>query len=215
MNIAIMQPYLFPYIGYWQLMNVADKFVLLDDVNYIKRGWINRNKLRSGRFTIPLKEASQNKKIRELSVVGDHTAFYRALEVTYKNAPYYNEVRPLLDLHGEKISSVVYHSIKNINDYLGIRTEIVSSSSLYNNQNLSGQQRIVHICLLEQGKTYINPINGWDLYNDALFKQYGLKLTFLKSRVDNNLSIIDLLMHNSKEEVQSLLQQYEFISKTL
>jgi len=215
MKIAVMQPYLFPYIGYWQLINVVDKFVLYDDVNYIKRGWINRNKLRSGRFTIPLEGASQNRKIRELRVLGDHDAFYRALDVTYKFAPYYADVRPMLDLEGEYITQVIYNSIKRIKDYLGIKTYIVPSSELYNNSNLTGEQRIAHICILEGADVYVNSINGYDLYHDHTFRQYNIDLRFLKTKVENNLSIIDLLMHKSVAEIRQMLLNYEFVSKTL
>lgn len=215
MTVAIMQPYLFPYIGYWQLMNIADKFVLLDDVNYIKRGWINRNKLRSGRFVIPLRECSQNKKINELCSTMEHDSFYRTLDVTYKHAPYFKEVRPVLELEGEKISGIIYNSVKKVNRYLGIGTHVVSSSSIYNNSDMSGEHRIAHICILEQAKTYVNPINGYDLYNDGLFKQYGINLRFLKSRVENTLSIIDLMMHKHPEEIKTLLSNYELISKSL
>nr|WP_310590339.1 WbqC family protein [Dyadobacter sp. NIV53] len=74
MTIAIMQPYIFPYIGYFQLINAVDKFIIYDDVNFINKGWINRNNiLVSGQahlFTIPLKDASQNKLIHEVELIG-------------------------------------------------------------------------------------------------------------------------------------------------
>lgn len=218
MKIGIMQPYLFPYIGYWQHINSVDKFVLFDDVNYIKRGWINRNKLRSGRFTISLQGASQNRKIRELVTTGEYDAFYRALDVTYRHAPHWNEVRPLLELNVmgvEYISKIVYMTVKRICHYLDIKTHIVPSSEIYNNETLSGQQRIAHICILEGADMYVNPINGWELYDDALFSQYNIKLRFLKNREESNLSIIDHLMHKSKDEIKQMLNNYEFISKTL
>ncbi len=83
MKIAIMQPYIFPYIGYFQLIHAADVFVFYDDVNYINRGWINRNRiLLNGKdqlFTIPCKEASQNKLIKDIEVLADKKAFQKML----------------------------------------------------------------------------------------------------------------------------------------
>ena len=64
MKLAIMQPYIFPYIGYFQLINAVDKFVIRDDVNFIMRGWINRNRIlvndSDSLFSIPVEKASQN-----------------------------------------------------------------------------------------------------------------------------------------------------------
>lgn len=213
--IAIMQPYIFPYIGYWQLIAAVDKFIILDDVNYIKRGWINRNKIRSGRFIIPLQESSQNKLIKDLYIHGDCEDFYKSVRNTYQYAPYFQEVWPLLNIPGTMISNAIYWTINNICKYLEIKTDIVPSSTVYNNKDIKGQQRIAQICIMEQATRYINPINGFDLYDEPMFSQYGIELRFLKTKIQNNLSIIDILMHNSKEQVQKMLTEYELISKTL
>ena len=91
MRIAIMQPYTFPYLGYFQLINAVDTFVFYDDVNFIKRGWINRNNIlvngQGSLFTIPLLKASQNKQINEVEVVFDEkwkNQFFKSIEYNYK-----------------------------------------------------------------------------------------------------------------------------------
>ena len=103
MKIAIMQPYFFPYLGYWQLMNIVDKFVIYDDVNYIKRGWINRNRiLVEGKpfyIHVPVMKASQNKIINEMEVFVDSSLRKKELktiELAYKKAPFFDSVYPLI-----------------------------------------------------------------------------------------------------------------------
>ena len=99
MKIGIMQPYFFPYIGYWQLLNAVDKYVIYEDVNYIKGGWINRNRIlingEAKYFNVQLKDASPNKKINEIHVSNDAITkrkMLNTLEMNYKKAPYFNEV---------------------------------------------------------------------------------------------------------------------------
>src|SRR5690606_3799363 len=98
MKIAIMQPYLFPYLGYFQLINAVETFVFYDDVNFIKRGWINRNQIlvdnKAALFTVPLKKASQNKLINEIDMAIDEkwlSQFFKTIEQNYKNAPYFDD----------------------------------------------------------------------------------------------------------------------------
>ena len=90
MKVAIMQPYLFPYIGYYQLIKAVDSFVLLDDVNYIKKGWINRNRiLLNGSphlFTMPLEKASQNKKNCDLCLKGEFGTWIERFLITFQHA---------------------------------------------------------------------------------------------------------------------------------
>ncbi|MBO9636811.1 MAG: WbqC family protein, partial [Siphonobacter aquaeclarae] len=176
MKLAIMQPYLFPYIGYFQLLKTVDKFVLYDDVAFINRGWINRNKvLVNGKeqlFTIPLREASQNKKILEIDI--DDTQKWRdkllkTLQQSYKKAPQYAAVYPvieeILQTPATRIADLIAVSITLLANYLSISTEIVPSSTIYANQHLKGPERILDICLQEGASEYINPIGGMELYD--------------------------------------------------
>lgn len=232
MKLAIMQPYIFPYIGYFQLIKAVDKFVIYDDVNFINRGWINRNRIlvngKDSLFTIPLKEASQNKLINEIEVNWDDawkSKWLKTLEQSYKKAPYFQQVRPIIEqtLEQEKtiFSEIIVENLKLINAYLGITTEIISSSSIYQNTELKAQTRIVDICLQEKANHYINPIGGLELYQKEVFEEQGMQLNFIKSKpvqypqLKNDfvpwLSIIDVLMFNSVEQIQTFLDSYELV----
>lgn len=229
MTLAIMQPYLFPYIGYFQLLNAVDKFVIYDDVAFINRGWINRNSiLNNGKaqlFTVPLKEASQNKLIHEISIDTDQKwrdKLLKTIQQTYKKAPHFAAVFPLVEAiflqQESNISTYIYQSITTICEYISISTPLVESSQIYNNQHLKAQERILDICLQEKANHYINPIGGRELYSKELFAEHGIQLNFIRSeKVEyaqfNNefvpwLSIIDIMMFNSKEEIQKLLKTY-------
>lgn len=100
MKLAVMQPYIFPYIGYFQLVSVVDKFVFYDDVNFINRGWINRNRIlinsSANYFTVSLNKASQNMLINEVQVLNGSLSLVKTMEMAYKRAPYFNEIMPLI-----------------------------------------------------------------------------------------------------------------------
>ncbi len=232
MKVAIVQPYLFPYIGYFQLINAVDKFVLFDDVNYIKRGWINRNNIlvsgKSHLFSIPLKEASQNKRINELELSAETKwkgVLLKTIELNYKNAQQFETVFPvvknIIDFDEPRLNIFIQNSIEVLVNYLEIKTEIIKSSSVYNNQNLKGAERIAHVCKQETADIYVNPIGGMEIYNKDFFAEKGISLKFLKSRNINYpqfkndfvswLSIIDVMMFNTPEKISELLNEYDFV----
>jgi hypothetical protein len=232
MKLAIMQPYLFPYLGYFQLIAAVDKFIVFDDVNYINKGWINRNNIllnnAPGLFTIPLASASQNKLIKEINIVEQSqwtNKFFKTIDLAYKKAPHFAEVRNLLEriiTYAESNLSVyTTNSIKSICDYLNINTFIEPSSGKYDTNQLKGQDKILKICSLEKARTYVNPIGGRDIYENEKFESSGIKLTFIKmksltyNQFKNefvpNLSIIDVLMFNGKNTIQ-LLDKFDLIS---
>jgi ribosomal protein S8E len=232
MKIAIMQPYIFPYIGYFQLINLVDKFVLYDDVNYINKGWINRNNIlingKASLFTIPLKGASQNKRINEIFLGDDKkwkAKFLQTIYINYKKTPHFENVFHLLEKiissEYEKINELVFNSIIEINAYLSINTFIQKTSNIYSNQHLKGPERILDICKKEFATNYINPIGGQPLYDNLIFQNNGVELNFIKSlsleykQFKNEfipwLSIIDLLMFNSISEVKLFLSKYELV----
>jgi len=232
MKIAIMQPYIFPYIGYFQLVHAVDTFVILDDVNYINKGWINRNNILVNQsaylFTIPLEEASQNKRINEIYVADKmkwRTNFLRTIEQSYKKAPFYHQVFPLIqdiiNSDNPQISSLNHYALLKLGEYIGLDTKIISSSSKYDNRDLKAQSRIIDICLKEKASTYINPIGGTELYDRQTFADKNLELYFLKTgaiaypqfNLDfiPGLSIIDVMMFNDIETIQDYLNRYELL----
>lgn len=232
MKIAIMQPYIFPYIGYFQLINAVDRFVILDDVNYINKGWINRNNIlvngKKSLFTIPLKEASQNKWINEIYISDEikwKINFLKTIEQNYKKATYFSNVYPIIEeivnSSISKISDFNYYSISKINNYFGVKTEIISSSSIYGNNELKAHNKILDICLKEKASIYINPIGGLELYNKKDFTEKKIELFFIKSddirysQFANDfapwLSVIDVMMFNSSQTIKTFLEQYTLV----
>jgi len=235
MKVAIMQPYFFPYIGYFQLVAAVNKFVIYDDVNFIKGGWINRNNIlinkKSNLFTVPLIKASSNTLINDTKI---NLKFYniwkvkflRSLVQSYKKAPYftdvYNLIENVLEINeNDLISELAVNSIKNVIDYLQLETEFCKTSENYNNKTKIGQDRVLDICGIEKASQYINPIGGIELYSKNTFKENGIVLNFIKSKpiiytqFDNDfspwLSIIDVLMFNSVSEVNKMVNQYELV----
>lgn len=232
MKIGIMQPYIFPYIGYFQLINAVDKFILFDDVNYIKKGWINRNRIlingKDFTFNIPLENVSQNKLIKDISIVADPAwklKFLKTIEMAYCKAPFYQEIYPivkkLIEYDEQSLSSFLYNTIQEVCAYLSINTEILPSSEPYNTQSLKAQDKIIKICQTENASVYINPIGGVELYDKALFQKQGLVLQFIKTSSSiytqfNNpfipfLSILDVMMFNSVEKIHDMLGQFELV----
>ena len=233
MKIAIMQPYIFPYIGYFQLIHAADIFVFYDDVNYINRGWINRNRiLLNGKdqlFTIPCKEASQNKLIKDIEVLADKKALQKMLatmQVAYKKAPFFADVYPVIEKvfnvnEGDTISEMAIASVADVCKYLSINKIFKKSSEEYNNRELKKADRLIDICHLEGISNYVNPPGGREIYTKEYYGAKDVDLEFLISeRVDYEqfdnefvpwLSIIDILMFNSKEDICSkILPRYHF-----
>ncbi|MCR9253804.1 MAG: WbqC family protein [bacterium] len=229
MKAAIMQPYFLPYIGYFQLFNAVDKFVIYDDVNFISRGWVNRNKIllngNDHTITIPLVKASQNKKINEIEIVPDDkwkNKLHATIKHAYSKAPFYQRICPLLEeiLHFDStnLSYFLLNSIQRIGDYLSIETELIKSSSFFDNQELKGQTRILDIAKKLGSKHYINPIGGRDLYDFNYFRNSGIQLSFIQSNQISynqptkplipNLSILDVLMYNEKNNVKTMLDKY-------
>jgi len=231
MKLAIIQPYVFPYIGYFQLISSVDKFIILDDVNYIVRGWINRNRIlvngKKHTFSIPVKKASQNKLISECEILdkrweGD---FLKTIEFNYSRAPYFEVTRSLLKKILENketnLSKLIHLQLVQICRYLDIQTEIAETSAVYKNSHMKSQERIIDICLKENAETYYNPEGGIKLYDKMTFQSKGIDLRFLKSipvsyaQFKNEfipfLSIIDHMMFNSAEEIKIQLNNFELL----
>jgi hypothetical protein len=234
MKVGIMQPYFVPYIGYWQLMNAVDKYVVYDDVNFIKGGWINRNRIlvngASKYFNLPMLGASPFKLINQIGVNNDERIVdknLRMIEGAYKKAPYYKEIYPLivsiLKSGKTNVAEFIANSFYVICDYLDIKTEIIISSNLKKDNTLRAQDKVLAICQELGATEYYNAVGGQELYSFSDFKQKGIKLNFLKTNdieykqfgndFQKSLSIIDVLMFNSKEEVKNMLKDFTLISE--
>lgn len=232
MKLAIMQPYFFPYLGYWQMFNAVDKFVFLDDVNFIMRGYINRNSIllngEAYKFSIPMEKPSQNKLINEIKLKflqKDKENFLKTIQFAYTKAPFYKDFYPILEkvvLNEEKdLTKFLKFSFEQVKIYLNLNTEILLSSEIIKNNSLKAQERIIEINKKLASTTYINAIGGQELYNKDDFIRNNIQLNFIKmddiqyKQFNNvfvsNLSIIDVMMFNSRDEVIQLLERYTLI----
>ncbi len=232
MKTVIMQPYLLPYLGYWQMIASADVFVIYDDVNFIKGGWINRNNIllngKAHLFTLPLVDASPNKRINEICVTPQEKLKQKILKTidgAYRKAPYFADVFPMLtdilmhEQHG--LAPFMLHQFETIFAYLGIKTRLLLSSSLEKDNSLRAQDKVIDICHRLGTTHYVNAIGGQELYDKETFRKEGMTLSFIKMHDLSYpqfkgdfvpyLSIIDVLMFNSPEAVRELLTQYDLV----
>lgn len=233
MKVAIMQPYFYPYIGYFQLMSVVDVFVIYDDIQYVKQSWINRNRIlvngESSYISIPLKKNSDYLHVRDRYLAAtwdkDSLKLTQKLAGAYSKAPYFKEIyEPLKKaiVNSEtNLFKFLFENLLVVKDLLSIDTKLVVSSEIGDFTALQSQDKVVAICEALGAKQYINPIGGVDLYNKNDFSQKGVELSFIKSIPEEYpqfrkpfqpfLSIIDVLMFNSIKKVKELLDtSYQF-----
>jgi hypothetical protein len=232
MKLGIMQPYFFPYIGYWQLINAVEKYVICDDVNFIKGGWVNRNKIlingKGKLINLRMHNASQNKFINQVEVLGNpvyNKELLKTLEICYKKAPHYEDVFPVIEsiikLDERNLARYLEFSIRRVCEYLSIGPDFIVSSTITKNCNLRRQDKVIEICKIIGADEYINAIGGQALYFPEDFAAQGIQLKFLKTgeiryqqfknKFVKNLSIIDVMMFNSIKEVKKMLEKYELL----
>jgi hypothetical protein len=226
-----MQPYFFPYIGYFQLVSAVDAFVLYDDVAYIKQGWINRNKIllddKPHVFTVPLKNASSFVTIAETEINRPlyeswRIKFLKTLTQAYKKAPYFNPVNELIEAilaaDAATIGDLAVTSVSSTCQYLRLSTRLIKTATHYANYSLKAQERIVDICKREHASEYINAKGGKELYSKKDFEEAGIALSFIRSGEIKYqqfgddfvpwLSIIDVMMFDSTDKIRQLLAMY-------
>lgn len=227
---AIMQPYLFPYLGYFQLISKVDIFVFLDDVTYIKQGWINRNKIwdthqdKARSFSFPLVSASSNRYIRETELFDfekTRSNFLRTLEYYYKDAPYFEAgfalTKSILELPHKSISELASESVIRISRYLEVQPKFLFSSQLRYDKGGSKTDRLTNICKLIGASIYLNSPGGTHLYNVEDFLKRGIELQFVSNSNDSTnklvvesedgLSIIHALMKFNYSDLATKLRE--------
>ena len=239
MKLGIMQPYFFPYLGYWQLMNAVDEYLIIDDVNYINNGFINRNKILVNgepfNFGIPVRKASQNRLICEHETGLDEATAEKLLTTlrsSYAKAPYFKEtfehVREVLEYgltdDGRNLADFLDNANRLTAKMLGITTPIYrTSKDLHYDRSNKREYLVAAICKERNATEYYNAIGGECLYCQKFFRERGVSLKFVKMDQNltyrqfkdefvPNLSIIDVMMFNSKEQIQQLLSMYSLES---
>ncbi len=232
MNLAIMQPYFLPYIGYYQLMAAVDVFVVYDNIKYTKKGWINRNRmLQNGTdvmFSLPLKSGSDTLNVcqRELATDFQRDKLLNQLRGAYARAPHFEPTYAVLEKivkHEENnLFRFLLHSITTMCAHLGLGTTIRTSSDIAVDHALKSQDKVLALCNALKADAYINPIGGTELYARETFQAHNIQLKFLQSKPLEYLqwgqafvpwlSMVDVLMFNPLEAVQTrLLSNYELI----
>ena len=228
-----MQPYFFPYIGYFQLMKAVDLFIFHDDVQYIKSGWVNRNRILANSepvwFTLPVESASHSAPIDQRNYQlndENRVRLKRRLEASYAKAPMYAEVLPflseLLDCADSNVALFNRNLLTVIAQRLEIRCKFLVSSEVSGLADIKAQDKVIELCKCVSSTSYINPIGGLDLYAAPAFADKGIDLHFLRSNPINypqfatphvaHLSIIDVLMFNPIEQLKRMLDEYTCVT---
>lgn len=235
MIVSIMQPYLFPYIGYFQLLECSDIFVVYDDVQYIKGGWINRNRILVNQaphwLTLPVESASLELLINQrnyFNTKDEKNKMFKKIESSYCKAPQFKKIYPfildMMNFNSNNVSDFNVHLIRRLACLLEINCQILLSSELKNNTSTKGQDRVIEINRRLNSSHYINPIGGISLYQEPNFSNHGIKLSFLQPEnicypqfgdsFIPFLSIIDVLMFCPMDEVKRCMKKYRLLKSS-
>lgn len=226
-----MQPYFFPYLGYFQLLGAVDHFVIHNDVQWIGGGWINRNRIcvhgREQMLTVPVASSGSLGLIRDRLLAPDfdrqRPKLLRLVREAYRRAPCFDAVSRLfeecLDRNETHIERLIVRSLRQICNYLSLTTPMTTSSELQLDPHLKGEDRVLAICDRMKARHYINPAGGTELYSRERFEQNGIQLSFLKPQFPEyrqyrspflpGLSILDVMMWSTPEAIRASLNCFE------
>lgn len=232
-KVAIMQPYFLPYMGYFHLLNSVDEFVIYDNIQYTKKGWINRNRIlvngKDKLISLPLKKGSDYLNVidRKLSDNwdGERSKLLNLIKSSYKRSPQYSIVFPIIEkciqFPDNNLFNFILNSLTQLNLFLEIDTKVTISSAINIDHTLKSKDKVIAICKNLDATTYINAIGGQELYNVEDFKNHKLDLKFIKSSLLNYkqyknefipwLSILDILFFNEKQDIIKHLNEYTLI----
>lgn len=235
MKVGIMQPYFFPYIGYFSLINAVDRWVVFDDVQYINKGWVNRNRIIHPicnewiYITVPVCKHIREEKIKNISInrtIGYKDKILAQLESSYKKrATFFYEVMNIvsdcLEKENENLCRLNVYSMKKVCEYLHINFEyqLFSEMEIVNNRMSEAGEWALYISREMKADEYINPIGGRALFDKKKFENSGINLRFLKQNIDKyeqkkasfieGLSIIDVMMFNSVSDINEYMSNIE------
>lgn len=223
MKLSVMQPYFFPYVGYFQLYYASDRFIFLDNVKFQKKSYVHKNYIGDSsakvKIQIPLIGASQNKVIRNLMASGHYSwrsKLLKTLFCVYRKAPNFPAVIDLVEraVSGNSISQIAMNSVLETAEYIGIKRETSLASDIALPNESAGENRIIELCKANGSTEYINMYGGRKLYNKQNFLDNGIRLRFLIPVISPyrrargifipSLSIIDALMHESPKAVKEI-----------
>ena len=228
-----MQPYFFPYIGYFQLINAVDEFVIYDNIEFVKKGWINRNRILVNGIdeyiSLPLKKDSDYLHVKDRLLADmwdiERKKMLNRITESYRKAPYFKETYEVLEkcimFEDRNLFKFILHSVQILLQYLNIDTKLVVSSFIPIDHQLKSDEKVMAICKERGANIYINPIGGLELYNKERFSVHNIELQFQKANYItytqfNNefipwLSIIDVMMFNDIESIKEKISLYTLI----
>ncbi len=231
---AIMQPYFFPYLGYYQMAAAVERFLFYDDVQFIKGGYIARNKLlingKEWLFSVPLANASANVLIQDVKLdMGKWPVwkekFLRTVDQNYKKAANYEAGRALLEevvqLTDERIGTLAERSVSLLMGTLGRQVKFERTSQMNLRQDIKFEDRLLYICKREEITHYIQSQGGTSLYSCSRWRNHSLSLQFIrpvsveyprKGQWIPGLSMLDAILHVPFGELDLLLDNYELFT---
>lgn len=228
MIVAVMQPYFFPYIGYFQLMHAVDMFIFYDNVQYMKGGWVNRNQVpvlgNPVWLTLPVASTSYSRPINQRHYLLNEGVkpIKRKLCAAYPGRMQSAEARfieELLDYPDSNVAAFNVNLLRRIAQALDIRCKFMMASELADLDHLRGQEKVIELCRRVEAKHYVNPIGGLSLYSATDFRSNGLSLSFLRTTSPmtelrsgaQHLSIIDGFMQQGGAGCAACLDQYTLV----
>jgi hypothetical protein len=208
-------------------MNTVDEFVVYDNIQYSKKGWINRNRIlvngTDAYITFPLKKDSDYLDVKDRYLsddwVSERKKTLNRIIDSYRKAPYFKDVYSVIEkiilFEETNLFKFTLNSLTILKEFLSIKTTFSISSEIAIDHELKSERKVIEICKAKKATNYINPIGGLELYNKNEFKKEGINIRFLKTtnvnyKQFNNefvpmLSIIDVMMFNTKEEIKNYL----------
>lgn len=236
MKLGIMQPYFLPYLGYISLIKHTDRFILFDTVQFIRHGWIERNRVLKQNegwlyIQVPLIKTGRDTLIKDIqinNVENWKNKILSQLQIYKKIAPNYFKVIKLLDeVFEDEYFNIVHlnkRALEKICDYLGInrKIDVFSEMNLEIETAKEPDEWALNICkALGNANEYWNPAGGMTFFDKSKYENSGIVLKFQKvvlspynqkrTEFEDGLSIIDVLMFNSVEEINLMLDNYSLL----
>ena len=199
-----MQPYFFPYLNYFKLIEMSDIFIILNDVQFQRRGWVHRNKFVNRHnknyndwLTLPLKKCKISTNINNLCFdekkIKNFVDKSKKFDFFYNKINAYPEIKKNIFKFELKPSEYLFKNIKIMNKILKIKTKLILSSDINVSNKINYEERIIKMVQFFKGDTYFNLPGGKKLYDKNIFKKNGIDLIFLENQKEKKISILDTL----------------------
>lgn len=236
MICGIMQPYFFPYVGYFSLVEYSDKFIFFDTPQYISHGWVNRNRIlnQNGKpayMIVPIKKCPRETPINKIEIVNENgwkEKIYGQITVYKKKAPFYKETEEFLhyvldEFDGVSLSELNIRTIIESCKKIGIdyKYDVFSKMNLDISPVHEPDEWALNITKFLKGDIYVNPPGGQSFFDKSKYDKENIKLQFLESnlrryvqrigRFEPGLSILDVMMFCNNKEAKEIIQDYKII----